>query len=199
MKIGVLGGTFDPVHLGHLILAEEARYQLELKRILWVLTPEPPHKAGKTILRWEDRWCMLDQAVAGNKTFEMSDVDIQREPPYYAVDTMRLLKEEFPRDQLIYLIGSDSLNDLPEWQQPRRLVDICDGLGIMIRPGITIDYPLLEEMLPGIQKKLIIMPAKSLDISSSNIRSRIASGHPYRYFLPPAVYDYIEENNLYLV
>jgi nicotinate-nucleotide adenylyltransferase len=198
LKIGVLGGTFDPVHLGHLVLAEEACYHLELHRVLWVLTPDPPHKTGKTMLKWDDRWRLLNLAVAGNSAFELSNVDILRPPPYYALDTMCLLKEKYPGDQLIYLIGSDSLRDLPGWYHPGELVEVCDGFGVMMRPGVPVDDQRLEKLSLGIRQKLIFISALSLDISSSDIRARIAHGKPYRYLLPPAEYDYIHENHLYL-
>jgi nicotinate-nucleotide adenylyltransferase len=198
LKIGVLGGTFDPVHFGHLVLAEEAYYHLELSRVLWVLTPDPPHKTGKSILKWEDRWQLLNLAVAGNSSFELSNVDTLRQPPYYALDTMRLLKEKYPGDQLIYLIGGDSLRDLPSWYHPGELVEVCDGFGVMLRPRISVDEQRLEKLIPGILQKLIFISALSLDISSSDIRARIANGKAYRYLLPQAEYDYIRDNQLYL-
>ena len=199
MKIGVLGGTFDPVHVGHLILAEEACYQLELTRMLWVLTPDPPHKTGKTILDWHERWRLLELAIAGNEAFALCDVDTRRPPPYYAVETLAILKKKYPSDQLIYIIGGDSLRDLPTWYHPGKLIDICDGLGVMMRLDADIDTQNLEMFLPGIEKKLLSISARPIDISSSGIRSRIADGGPFRYFLPSAVYEYIQTNKLYLV
>jgi len=198
LKIGVLGGTFDPVHLGHLILAEEANFQLKLNRVLWVLTPNPPHKSGKTILDIDERMRLLELAIADNSMFALSYVDIRRSPPHYAMDTMRMLHEEFPGDELIYLIGSDSLRDLPGWYQPSALLDVCDGLGVMLRPGVDVDAEQLEQRIPGIHRKLITLSAPGVDISSSDIRSRIGSHQPYRYFLPNRVYETIHESGLYL-
>ena len=198
MKLGVLGGTFDPVHMGHLILAEEACYQFALTRVLWVLTPDPPHKTGKTVLGWQDRWRMLNLALAGNDAFELCDVDTRRAPPYYAVDTMGILKKKYPSDQLLYLIGGDSLRDLPSWHNPEELIAVCDGLGVMMRAEVPIDTQRLEMSIPGIQKKLLLVSARPVDISSTSIRSRIANGQPYRYLLHSAVYEYIRDNQLYL-
>ncbi len=198
MKIGVLGGTFDPVHVGHLILANESYYQLGLTRILWVLTPNPPHKTDKAILDWRQRWRLLELAFAGNDVFELCDVDTRRAPPFYAVETLQILRNKYPDDQLIYLVGGDSLRDLPTWHHPRELIDLCDGLGVMMRPDVAIDTQKLEMLIPGIRKKLLLVSTKPVDISSSSIRSRIANGQPYRYLLPPAVYEYIQDNQLYL-
>ena len=199
MKLGVFGGTFDPVHQGHLILAEEALYHLSLDRVIWVLTPNPPHKISQPILSWEKRLQMLTLAVAGNAGFEISNVDILRKPPHYAVDTIKLLKEQYLGDQLILLMGSDSLMDLPLWYQPRELIHVSDGLGIMGRPGVTINLDWLEEQIPGICQKLLYLSTPYVEISSSDIRQRITSGKPYRYFVPPAVYDHIEQHRLYLL
>jgi nicotinate-nucleotide adenylyltransferase len=198
LKIGVLGGTFDPVHLGHLILAEEASYQLKLNRVLWVLTPNPPHKSAKVTLNCYERRRLLDLAIAGNSTFTLSDVDIRRPAPHYAVDTVRLLREEYPSDEIIYLIGSDSLRDLPGWYHPNDLLEACDGLGVMLRPGVNVNYDRLEQHIPGILRKIIALSAPAVDISSSDIRSRIANNQPFRYFLPQLVFETIQESGLYL-
>lgn len=198
MKIGVLGGTFNPVHLGHLILAEEASFQLKLNRVLWVLTPNPPHKSGKVILEITERLRLLELAIAENPMFALSDVDIRRPPPHFAVDTMRLLHEEFPGHELIYLIGGDSLRGLPGWFQPDALVEICDGLGVMLRPGVDVDTQQLDQQIPGILRKLIILSGQGVDISSSDIRARIINHRPYRYLLPPRVYETIRESRFYL-
>lgn len=198
MKIGVLGGTFDPVHLGHLILASEASFQLQLNRVLWVLTPDPPHKSGRTGLSFTERRWLLELAIADNPMFTFSDVDLRRQPPYYAVDTMRLLRKEFPRDELFYLIGGDSLRDLAGWYQPNDLLDACDGLGVMLRPGVDLDAARLEQKIPGLGKKLIILSAPDVEISSSDIRARIAHQKPFRYYLPQQVYEAILESRFYL-
>jgi nicotinate-nucleotide adenylyltransferase len=199
LKIGVFGGTFDPVHLGHLIFAEQACYQLNLEKILWVLTPNPPHKGGQAVLRWEDRLQLLTITLADEPIFEISLVDILREPPQYAADTLSLLKKQYINDQLIYLMGSDSLRDLPGWYHPQELVEICDTLAIMHRSDVSIDNDKLEQFIPGIHKKLVFLPIPRIDISSSDIRSRISQSKPYRYFLPRIEYEYIRQYQLYRI
>lgn len=198
MKLGVLGGTFDPVHLGHLILADEAIYQLGLNRVLWVLTPNPPHKQGIHISSGEQRLRLLEIALGDNTAWEISHVDLKRNPPYYALDTMRSLRLQFPAAQLFYLMGGDSLNDLPRWHRPKEFVDICDGFGVMHRPGVHLDLTNLDKQIPGIREKIYIVDAPLLDISSSNIRERISTGKPFRYYLPPEEYQYILKHQLYL-
>src|SRR5512143_3713267 len=113
--IGVFGGTFDPPHTGHLILAAEAQAQLDLERILWVLTPTPPHKPGQRITSTALRLEMLQAAIDGNPDFELSRVDLDRPPPHYAVDSVHLLRAAYPQAWLAYLMGGDSLDDLPTW------------------------------------------------------------------------------------
>jgi nicotinate-nucleotide adenylyltransferase len=197
MQVGVFGGTFDPPHLGHLILAAEALDQLRLDRILWVLTQDPPHKHGQMIRPWEERFDMVRLATAGDPTFEISRVDIDRPGPHYAVDTMGILASQLPQTSLFYLIGGDSLHDLPSWHQPRQFLESCAGLGVMRRPGDSINLDALEGVLPGISARVHFITAPLLEISSRDIRERIASGRPFRYYLTPAVYQYILETNIY--
>ncbi len=195
--LGIFGGTFDPPHLGHLILASEARQQLNLTRLLWVLTPIPPHKLDQPITSIEHRLAMLQLAIAGNPDFELSRVEVDRPGPHYALDTVNMLVGQNPGAEMVYLMGGDSLRDLPAWHRPADLVSACRYLGVMHRPGDAIDLPALESILPGITSKVRFVEAPLLDISSRQIRQLIAEGHPFRYYLPPSVYEYILEHNLY--
>jgi nicotinate-nucleotide adenylyltransferase len=197
MRTGIFGGTFDPPHIAHLVLADEAISELNLDRVLWVLTPEPPHKKQRTITSITNRLQMLSLAIEGNATFGISRVDLDRQPPYYAVDTVRLLKDEFPGDDIVYLLGSDSVRDLPIWHDPKGFVDACDGIGMMYRPGVSLDLDYLDVQLPGFCDKLKVFDTPLLDISSSEIRHLSANDNPFRYFLPASVYQYIREHNLY--
>lgn len=197
MKIGVFGGTFNPPHLGHLILAAEARYRLGLELVLFLLTPDPPHKQDHVIIPSHHRLKMLQTAIAGDETFRLSRVDVDRPPPHYAVDTMHLLRERHPRDELIYLMGGDSLRDLALWHKPLEFIGACHALGVMRRPGDRLDLPSLEAGLPGVSSKVLLVDAPLLEISATDIRRRIAGGRPYRYFLPPAVYAIIRDNEIY--
>jgi nicotinate-nucleotide adenylyltransferase len=198
MRLGIFGGTFDPPHIAHLILAAEALSQLKIDRILWVLTPEPPHKLGQKITPLDIRLQLLKSALGDDPAFELSSVDIDRSPPHYAVDTMHLLAEQYPGAELVYLMGGDSLHDLPTWHEPQQLIRSCKFLGVMHRPGDLARLDEVETKLPGISTKVrwIVLPL--LQVSSTDIRQRIAEGRPYRYFLPASVYDLIKSNGLYL-
>ena len=197
MRVGVFGGTFDPPHLAHLILAEEARYQLDLERVLWILTPVSPLKPGTSISPWRQRLDLLEAALMDNPTFEISRVDIDRPAPYYAVETIEILRESHLKGELIYLMGGDSLRDLPQWERPQELVDNCGALGIMRRPGDEIDLAKLEHVIPNLRAKVRWIDAPLLEISGTQIRERFKNGEPARYFLPPAVYQMIIDQNLY--
>jgi nicotinate-nucleotide adenylyltransferase len=195
--IGLFGGTFDPPHNGHLVLAAEARAQLGLERLLWVLTPDPPHKQGRSLTAIEHRLEMLERAIHDEPADELSRVEIDRPGPHYALDTVNLVKEREAGAQLVYLMGGDSLHDLPDWHRPAEFVLACSALGVMRRPGDAIDLPALERSIPGISEKVRFIEAPLLEISSSDIRRRIAAGLPFRHFLPAAVYAYILEHGLY--
>jgi nicotinate-nucleotide adenylyltransferase len=196
-RIGVFGGTFDPPHLGHLILASEARAQLRLDRLLWVLTAAPPHKLGQAISALEDRLAMLKLALNGEKGFEISRVDIDRPGPHYTTDTLQLLRQQNPGATLVFLIGEDSLRDMSTWHEPALVVAECDEIGVMQRPGVKTDLTRLELQIPGISSKVRPVHAPLLEIASNEIRRRVAEGRPFRYFVPEEVYRYIEEKELY--
>jgi nicotinate-nucleotide adenylyltransferase len=198
-RLGVYGGTFDPPHLGHLVLAAEGLDQLKLDRILWVLTPNPPHKTGLEISPLPVRLALLETALTGNPYFEISRVDIDRPPPHYAVDTLRILHRKMPAACLVYLMGADSLVDLPAWHDPQQFVDETDEIGVMCRVGETIDLDALEKRLPGVREKVRFVDAPRLEIASSDIRRRIVEGRTYRYFLPEAVYRQIQAQHLYVL
>ncbi len=197
MRIGIFGGTFDPPHVGHLILAQECQSQLKLDRLLWVLTPVPPHKRDRGVTPLRDRLALVQAAIAQDATFELSRVDIDRPGPHYAVDTLALLRQAYPDAQLIYLMGGDSLRNLPNWNEPLTFMWTCNEIGVMRRPGDQIDMQELEGLLPGISQRVYFIEAPLLEISSSEIRERIAAGQPFRYYLLPSVFHLIEKRGLY--
>ncbi|NJD58271.1 MAG: nicotinate (nicotinamide) nucleotide adenylyltransferase [Anaerolineales bacterium] len=197
MRVGVFGGTFDPPHIGHQILAEEAAAQLNLDQVLWVLTPYPPHKTTLRITHTDDRMSMVLLAIAGNAKFSLSRVDIDRPPPHYAADTVQLLREKSPRDEFIYLMGADSLNDLPTWHEPKRFTSLCQGLGVMGRPGEGSDLSTVVIEIPGIREKITFLDTPLIEISGTDIRNRVALGKPVRYFLPENIFHYILNHKLY--
>ena len=196
-SIGIFGGTFDPPHLGHLILAAEARAQLGLERVLWVLTPDPPHKQGQFIAPLAHRLEMVRLAIADDAQFELSSVELGRPGPHYALDTVRLLADQYPGADLVYLMGGDSLRDLPTWHRPADFISACALIGVMRRPGDAVELAGLEERLPGLTAKVRFVEAPLLDIAAREIRARIAEGKPFRYFLPERVYEYINSQGLY--
>jgi nicotinate-nucleotide adenylyltransferase len=196
-RLGIFGGTFDPPHLGHLILAAEAFHHLKLDRLLWVLTPEPPHKSTADITPYHDRLDMLMATIDGDSHFELSRIDIDRPGPHFAVDTLRILQHQKPGEEWIYIMGGDSLRDLYTWRNPVELVRIASALGVMVRPGIDIDLVSLEEQVPGVSAKVSYIQAPLVGISASDIRHRAANGLPFRYLVPYPVYRIIQERGLY--
>jgi nicotinate-nucleotide adenylyltransferase len=197
MRLGIFGGTFDPPHIGHLILASEAMEQLDLERLLWVLTPDPPHKQEKMISPSNIRLELLQAAIADNARFELSRVELDRPGPHYALDTVALLRGQFPGWELVYLIGGDSLRDLPTWHEPQALVRGVDAFGVMPRPDADYDLPALEATLPGLAQKTLFLDVPLIEISSTDIRARLAHGRSARYFLPAPVYDRIAARGYY--
>jgi len=196
-RLGIFGGTFDPPHLGHLILACEARAQLGLTRLLWVLTPSPPHKPNQPISALADRLAMLRLALQDEPAFELSTLEMERPGPHYTLDTLRRLAPQHPGRELILLLGGDSLRDLPTWHRAPDLVAECRQIGVMRRPGDAIDLAALEAHLPGLASRVVFIDAPLLEISSREIRRRVAEGLPFRYYLLPSVYEYIVRHGLY--
>ena len=197
-RIGIFGGTFDPPHFGHLILASEAQYQLELDTLLFVLTPDPPHKQHRTLTGIEERIVMLEAAINGHAGFELSHADINRPGPHYTFDTLHILREQYPADELVYLMGGDSLEGLlVDWHRPEEFIAACDLIGVMRRPGDHLDLTPLEQAFPGIGRKLRFVEAPLLEISSRQIRSRICEGRPYQFYLPESVRQVIKERGIY--
>ena len=196
-RIGLFGGTFDPPHLGHLILASEAQTQLELNRLLWILTPEPPHKQDHLITSIEHRLAMVELAIEDNPGFELSRIELDRPGPHYTFDTLKLIAEQNPEADIIPIIGEDSLRDLPKWHQPQELVYACHWIGVMRRPNDEPNLDALEHELPGISSKIHYVDAPLMEIASSEIRNRITNGRSVRYYLPGPVREYIEQHQLY--
>lgn len=196
-RLGIFGGTFDPPHVGHLILAMECSWQLELDTVLWVLTPNPPHKPGRPISPTKTRQSLVLAAIGDDPAFALSTIDLDRPPPHYALDTMHLLRQAYPDDLLIYLLGGDSLRELSSWYHPQEFVAACDAIGVMRRPGNTNSGSVLLSAVPGLAEKVRFVEAPLLEISSSEIRRRLLEGLPCRYFLPPAVFTRIKKQKLY--
>ncbi len=197
MRLGIFGGTFDPPHVGHLILAMEAYDQLKLDKVLWAIAPNPPHKQGKPITEIEKRIAMVQAAIDGDEMFTLSRVDIDRPGPHYILDTMLILHQQYPDDCLVFIMGGDSLHDLPNWHEAQKFIDQCASIGVMRRPGEVIDLSNLEKELSGVKEKIEFIDAPLLEISSNKIRALAYQKKPFRYYLPPVVYEQIISMGLY--
>ena len=198
MRLGIYGGTFDPPHLGHLILAETATDSLNLARVLFVPAANPPHKAASTIrAEASHRVAMVTRAIAGNERFALSRVDVDRPGPHYSVDMLALLRAEFPAAEFVFLIGADSLRDLPTWYHPAEVLELAT-LGVMRRPGVgPPDLSVLERDLPGLSARVEWVNAPLIDIAARDLARRFANGQSVRYQLPDAVLAYIKQHGLY--
>ena len=193
-NIGVMGGTFDPVHLGHLAVAEEAREVLGLERILFVPAGQPPHKPAVEISPVEHRVAMVELAIADNPAFELSRIEVDRAGPSYTVDTV----EALARDADVTLIlSAETFAELPTWHEPERLFE-AGHLAVVPREGYPAPDPAwLAATFPGREDRVIYLDAPHLGVSSTAIRDKVAAGRSIRYLVPTTVGAYITANNLY--
>ncbi|MCJ7513871.1 MAG: nicotinate (nicotinamide) nucleotide adenylyltransferase [Anaerolineales bacterium] len=195
--VGVLGGTFDPPHYGHLRLAGEARRMLLLDKVLWVVTAVPPHKPLAPVASIDTRLQLVRAALKDEQGFELSLADVERPAPHYAAGTMEWLRQRDPAAQFAYIMGSDSLIDLPTWHDPAGFLALCWRLAVLQRPGPKPDLATLEEALPGLGEKVVWVEATLVDVSASEIRRRVKQDLPYKHLMPPGVAKIIEDLGLY--
>lgn len=197
LRAGLLGGSFDPPHIGHLRLAEEARDQLNLSLVFLVPAGQPPHKLDRTMTPVADRVHMTELAIASNPAFRLSRVDADRPGPHYTIDLVRLVREQLPEDaELFFLMGFDSLRDLPTWREPAHLIRSVQ-LVALTRPDVPIDWESLEASLPGVRERVTLLDMPELEIASNDIRRRVREGRSIRYMVTDPVREYIEERGLY--
>jgi nicotinate-nucleotide adenylyltransferase len=200
-RVGILGGTFDPVHYGHLVIAEEVYAALDLAKMVFVPAGHPPHKPGNLVAAAHHRLAMLELAIAGNPHFSISRVDLERPGPSYTVETLRLLHQQWGEQTALYfLIGWDSLEEFLTWRDPAGILEQLAYLVAVRRPGYVEESGYrasLEARLPGIMQRLLVVSAPQLEISSTDLRERVAQGRPIKYQLPEQVEQYIEQYNLY--
>ena len=196
-RIGVLGGTFDPIHIGHLILAEEARDQLGLEIVYFVPAGDPPHKREHRLAPVAQRVEMTGLATTGNDAFRVSRADADRAGPHYTVDMVQIIQSQLPQGcELYFLMGFDSLAELPTWHEPARLIATCH-LVALTRHDIEVDWAKLEAALPGIRQRVTLLDMPELEIASHQLQQRIREGRSIRYLVPDGVCGYIKEKGLY--
>lgn len=200
-SIGIMGGTFDPIHVGHLAIAEEAREVLGLARILFVPAAVPPHRPVASIAPASDRAAMVALAIEGNPAFELSRIELERPGPSFTSDTVEALagteRAAGRVPDLTFILSAETLRDLPTWHEPERLLDAC-RLAVVPRVGyLAPDLPWLEASFPGRTDRIAYLAGPRLEISSTLVRQRIAAGRSIRYLVPPAIRRYIEDHSLY--
>ncbi len=195
--IGIFGGTFDPIHIGHLILAEEAWFQLKLDRIYIVPAGNPPHKQDRRLSPVEDRVRMAELATEDIDYIKVSRIDADRPGPHYTADMVRLVRERVGNGiEVYFLMGLDSLRDLPTWSEAAWLVENC-RLVALNRHDVDLDWAALDAALPGLSERVIILDMPELEIASHKIQQRVRTGQPIRHQVPRAVEEYIYEHALY--
>lgn len=187
MRIGILGGTFNPIHIGHLILAEEAREKLLLDRVIFVPTYLAPHKDNSDVTTAQDRYRMIKLAIKTNKHFTVSDIEIKRGGRSYTSDTLKEFRKIFLREELYFIIGSDLLKYLDEWKDLDQILALVKFI-VATRPG----YPL--EKIPGYISKVAI---RAIDVSAYEVRRCIKEGLSFRYLVTDSVFNYINKKKLY--
>lgn len=193
MGIGVMGGTFDPIHHGHLVAASEVADRFDLDEVLFVPTGQPWQKAGRLITPAEDRYLMTVIATASNPRFSVSRVDIDRDGPTYTIDTLKDLREQYPNEQLYFITGADALASIMSWHDWEEMFELAEFVGVT-RPG----YELREDMLPAdIQERVHLVEIPAMAISSTGCRERASQGRPVWYLVPDGVVQYIAKNDLY--
>jgi nicotinate-nucleotide adenylyltransferase len=201
-RVGILGGTFDPVHYGHLVIAEEVREALQLDRVLFVPAARPPHKMDLDISPAADRAEMVKLAIAGNFAFSVCPIELERDGPSYTVDTLEALTDEAHRDgaarSFFFILSSEAASALPNWRSPARILELAQ-LAVVRRLGFSGPDPgVLSELAGGSPDRVLTVETLPLAHSASDIRSRAASGRSIRYLVPPAVESYIRDHRLYL-
>jgi len=198
VNIGVLGGTFDPIHIGHLVVAEEARIKLGLSEVLFVPAGQPWLKQDRDITPAVHRVEMVHRAIADNPYFKLSTLEVDHPGPSYSVDTLTLLQDQLSGEaSLFFILGRDTLAELPLWKEPRKVVQLCR---LVVPPRLgSRDLRHLEKAIPGLLERVIQLDMPVIGISSSEIRQRLAQGLPIRYLVPRGVENYITEQRIYPV
>ncbi|MBK8984600.1 MAG: nicotinate (nicotinamide) nucleotide adenylyltransferase [Chloroflexi bacterium] len=196
IRVGLLGGTFDPPHLGHLWLAESARNQLHLDQVLFLPVGEPPHKPGNGVTAVTHRLSMTQLAIADHPAFYLDTTDSYRPPPHTTATLLPLIHAAQPEAELWLLLGSDSLRDFPTWFAPGQIIAHC-RLAALARPGVVVDWAALETAVPGLRAATDMLVGPTVDISATAVRQWARQNHSLRYLVPTPVLDYIQQQTLY--
>ena len=194
-RIGILGGTFDPIHHAHLAIAEEARVGLKLDLVLFVVAAQQPFK-DRHFTNPDDRLAMVAAATASNRSFQTSSLELERSGPSYTVDTLETLNALYPQAAFWFILGADALRWLPRWHNIERLIQLT-RFAAVDRPGTMLDLAQLDAELSGLSARIDRFAGPNLDLSSTEIRGRIAAGRPIRYLVPDSVAEYIAHHRLY--
>ncbi len=200
IKLGIMGGTFDPIHNGHLLIANEAGWRLELDKVVFLPTGDPPHKQDQAITPAACRLEMVRLATQDNPLFEVSTIEIDRKGLSYTAQTLKVLQEEYEdRADLYFIIGVDAAADLLSWNEPDQVVTRAK-LVVVDRPGFMLPLAKLQAGLPEVDlnERVITLHVPLVEIASTEIRHRVAHGNPIRYLLPEEVINYIEREQIYL-
>ena len=190
-KIGILGGTFDPIHVGHLVLAEQVRKKFQLERVIFIPSASPPHKTEQELSLAIHRFEMTKLALEGNPFFSVSDIELKREGLSYTVETLRKLKELYKNSEIYFLTGSDVLDEITTWKDPEEIYKLA-RIVIAVRPGFDKFDP--EDHFA---KKSIVARITGVDISSTQIKEKVRKGESIKYLVPSKVEEYIRKRNLY--
>jgi nicotinate-nucleotide adenylyltransferase len=198
-RLGVFGGSFNPVHVGHMIAAACVQHTLDLDLIVFLPAGQPPHKSTRQLASAIDRVAMLQLSLDGAANFAISRIDVDRSGPSFTVDSLVEIRRAYPNAHSLYfLMGQDSLRDFPSWYRPQDIVQQA-RLAVVVRPGVQVDMHGLEREVPGLLGRVDLVEIPLIGISSSAIRSRVRNGRPIRYQVLPEVDDYIRERGLYRV
>lgn len=195
-RVGLLGGTFDPPHVGHLWLGEAAQAQLGLDEVWFLPVGDPVHKRGRAITAVSHRIQMTQAAIQTNPQFKLSTLDTDRPPPHTTISLLQLLHKQHPDTQFRLLIGGDSLRDFASWANPTGILELC-RLGVLARPNAVVDWDGLETAVSNLKSKVDWIDAPPLDLSSTDIRQRLRAGQTVRYLLHPDTLLYIQKHALY--
>ena len=196
-RLGILGGTFDPPHLGHLWLATLAREQMGLHRVLFMPAAQPPHKPGRPVTSATDRLVMTRLAIADDPSFELSPLEMERTGPSYTIDSVEELRRIYPDASLFLIMATDSFSQIDTWREPDRLLSLIEFI-VGPRPGHPSPEPdAIRERFGEAAERIHVLNGPSLDVSSSEIRRRVAAGHSIRYLVPRAVHDFIVDRGFY--